>query len=397
MKALSLLLAALAVSSLALAQPAPEPVLVVGQVHWPGHDLTNSQVRVFRDKERRDPVGAFPTLDGSGRCLLPLQPGEYYLTAVVDLNGDQKLGPGDGLGFYGVTDPTTSEPQPLKVTADTAAALLLISLEMNPEGKLQATGVTAPEPNLADRLLTMTGRVSGLAEAGAAYVYLVPQGGGPCSAAAVSPAAPAFTFTVPGGVYYLFAVQDANADERVGPGDLVAVAGYAPEQGATFPTVEFKQSPPEATLVLQWRIGPDGLLRAREGEGTGPQMALGTLPAVLRVTISNLPAPETAGRLTAFRDPQLKDPAGVGEFRGSPGVLCLPTGTYFVTVLADLDTNLQASPGDLLGFHGVADLLKSHGPQPVYLRPGELRSAEIALTAKLNAAAKPEPLPAPEK
>lgn len=372
----------------------PDPVLVIGQIYWPGKDLTNAQIRVFRDQQRQDPVGAFPSLDNTGRCLLPLRPGEYWLMAVVDLNGDQKLGPGDGLGFYGVVDPTQSQPQPFKVEEKTFAALLPISLEMGQDNKLVATGVQEPPPPGPTRWVTLAGHVSGQADQGPVLVYLVPQGGGLCFAALATAPTGQFTATVAAGRYYVFAVQDSNDDARVSLGDRVAVYGYSPEQGAAFPTAEFKDNQAELALTLGFGIGEGGQLKALAGDGLGPKMDLGTLPALIRGHVRNMPDAEGRGMVRAFRDATLREEVGLARCYGGDFALCLPEGLYFLSVFADRDGNDKPTPGDWVGFFGVDDLLKSRGPQPLMVRTGEIRTLDLGLTAVLDAASHPAPLPA---
>lgn len=382
------------------AQEAPEPQLVVATVHWPGQDLTNAHVRVFRDPQRQDLVGSFPALDTTGRCVLPLEPGEYYMMAVVDVNGDEALSPGDGMGFYGVVDPNNSQPQPCRVTADTTEVLIVISLAMTAERKLALTGVAEPEPPKQRQVLNVAGTLSGLSEQGLACVYFVPTDGGRCFAAAVARPDGDFRAIVVDGQYYLFAAQDASGDEVIGEGDLVALPGYAADQGEAFPTTQLAEHQPELQLELTWRIGREGLLQVRDGEASGPRMALETLPAVVLGGVPNMPSrlaeaqdepAPSPGIVRAFRDPALREQAGAWQFVGSEFALCVPTGMYFLTVTADRDANARPTAGDQLGFYGVADLAKSHGPQPLMLRPGELRVVEVSLVATLNHELKPEP------
>lgn len=376
-----------------------EPLLVVARVHWPGQDLTNAQVRVFRDAQRQELVGSFPALDTSGRCVLPLAEGEYYLMAVVDVDGDQALSPGDGMGFYGVVDPSTSQPQPCRIQADTTEVLIAVSLVVNAERKLSLTGVTPPPPPTPRRALNMAGEVTGAAEQGLTCVYFVPTAGGRCFAAVVTLPTGEFRATILDGSYYLFAAQDVSGDEVIGEGDLVAVPGYKAEQGEAFPAVELADDQSELHLELAWVVGPGGLLQARDGNASGPRLALATLPAVVWGEIPNMPSADeegaeapahsNSGLARAFADVTLRTEVGFARFAGPRFALCVPTGTYFVTVMADRDADARPTPGDQLGFYGVTDLTKSHGPQPLMLRPAELRPVQIPLVATLNADLKP--------
>jgi hypothetical protein len=154
----------------------------------------------------------------------------------------------------------------------------------------------------------------------------------------------------------------------------------------------------DLALELLWKIGPEGLLQAREGGAAGPRMDLATLPGVLRGTVSDWPPnPDESkepvrGLARAFRDAALREEVARSRLRGPEFALCVPAGVCFASVSADCDGNDRLTAGDLLGFYGVTDLLSSHGPQPVMLRAGEIRAVDLALTAQLNAELKPEAL-----
>jgi uncharacterized protein (DUF2141 family) len=394
---LALVLAVLLAASFAGAQQpaAGGEVALLGRVHWPGKDLSQAQIRVFRDAARRDLVAGFPAMDETGQVVLALPPGTYYLMAVVDLDGDEKMGPGDGMGFYGVIDPATSQPAPFEVTAQTFEVTLVISLALTAEGKLAPTGVSAPAPPKPPRTLALSGTVSGLQEAGSAWVLLVPVTlGHSCHAVAVSREQPGFALRgVTAGPYFVFAIQDLSGDESLGSGDRMGVMGYTPELAETFPVVDLGEDRADLALELSWQIIGDGRLQALAGEALGPKVVLGTLPAII---YGQLPGPEKTPRtlLTASSDPHFSRVSARSETPGADYVLALAQGLYFLTVCQDRDDDGRTSPGDRLGFYGVTDLTRAHGPQPVYLRPGELRRVDIPLVAQLDEALQPRPLPA---
>ena len=250
-------------------------------LHWPGHDLSHAQVRVFRDPQRKDLAGAFPATGPEGSVVIAVPAGTYYLTAVVDLDNDGKVTAGDGLGFSGVVNPATDKPAPVEVKDKAFALWLPISLQMGAEGKLSPTGVTKPEAPAAAKMVALSGTVSGRGAAGLVIVYAVPKSGtGPCRAAL--PAADGtFTLQAPAGEYCLFAVQDANETEKVDAGDLMAVHAYQAKLGRAFPSASFTANAADLKLALQWRLAQDGLLKAIEGGAEGPQTAPETIPAVV--------------------------------------------------------------------------------------------------------------------
>ncbi|MEN6643585.1 MAG: hypothetical protein ABFE08_14195 [Armatimonadia bacterium] len=395
-----LIISALALAAAACAQQ-PGDSVVVATVYWPNHDLSAVQVRVFRDKERRDLVGAFPAVDKSGRVVMTFPPGTYYLTAIVDSNNDGKLGPDDGLGFYGVLDPNWDQPQPLEVKAQALQIDLPIVLMMTGEGRLAPTGVklpgppappTAPEP---PKYITISGTLAGRADKGPAFVYLVPKQGA-CHVAAPD-AEGRFALVCPAGEYYFFAMQDTDENERAANGDLMAVYGYDPAQGTAYPSVQLAADMPNVALALQWRIDPTGLLKAVEGEATGPQTAPDTFPAVVHGTIqwpAGATVPETLPPviIRASSDARFTNTVASITTRGGAFALCLPQGLYFLSFYTDTDGDGKAGAGDYMGFFGVNDLRKSRGPQPLLLGPGELRPIELFVTLRLDDKAQPAPL-----
>lgn len=398
------LLTIFALSLIATAVCAQQPgdAVVVATVYWPDHDLSALQVRVFRDQQRRDLVEAFPAIDKSGRVVMTFPPGTYYLTAIVDTNKDGKLGPEDGLGFYGVLDPNTDQPQPLEVKTQALQIDLPIVLMMTGEGRLAPTGVklpggqqqpaAAPEP---PKHVTISGTLTGRAEKGPAFVYLVPKQG--ASYVAAPDAEGRFALVCPAGEYYFFAMQDTDESERATNGDLMAVYGYDPAQGTTYPYVQLNADMQDVALALQWRIDPSGLLRAVEGEATGPQTAPDTFPAVVHGTIrwpAGTTVPETIPPVVikAASDARFTNTVVTVTTNGGPFALCLPQGLYFLTFYTDTDGDGKAGPGDYMGFFGVNDVRKSRGPQPLLLGPGELRPIELLVSLQLDAQAQPAPL-----
>jgi len=373
------------------AQGQDECVVVVS-LHWPDHDLAAAQVRVFRDAQRHDLVAAFPATDAGGKVILALAPGTYYLTALADLNKNDKLDAGDGLGFYGVLDPNTDQPQPLEVKAKLSALRLPISLVMQADGKLAPTGVKLPalEPPPV-KVCRLSGTLSG-GSGKLQIVYLVPKGPSGPSYAALPGADGSFSLTFAAGEYYVFAAEDTNGTEGLDPGDLFAVHGYRTELGRDFPTVQLGQDVADLKLALQWRIGDTGLLKSLDGATEGPQVALDTLPAIVMGSISDMPAGSKA-IVSACTDARFIGIVNTASTGDGHFMLSLGAGVYYLSAMSIQHPDGETrTAGDLVGFYGVSDLRQAHGPQPVALRPGEIRSVSIGLTAKLDEQLHPVPI-----
>ena len=383
-----IVLALLAVA--AYAQEADQCIGVVSLL-WPGHELSHAQVRVFKDAGYKDLVESFPATGAEGKVVLVVPPGSYYLTAVVDLDNDGKISPGDGLGFHGVADPATDRPTPLQAKDKAFVLELPITFTVGEGGKLTPNTVARPPAPTATtvKMVALSGKVTGGGTAGVIVAYAVPKSGqGAFCAAVVNATEGSFVLQVPSGDYYLFAVQDANQDEKVGAGDLMAVYGYTAEQGRLFPTATFADTVGDLQLALQWRLTDTGLLKAVEGEAEGPLTAPDTIPAVVYGELKGQPA-QTAGAVRVATDAGFSEAAGTFVTDNGHFVLALPKGLYFLSAMVDADGNGQASPGDLLGFYGIDDFRLGHGPQPLLVTGGELRPLDLKLSAQLDGELRP--------
>ncbi|MCD6351962.1 MAG: hypothetical protein J7M26_07575, partial [Armatimonadetes bacterium] len=185
-------------------QPA---VLLFGQIAWPGVSwFGGGNVALCRDDHFRQTVAVVP-IHTNGRFAQMVPPGTYYLRAVVDLNGDGKVGPDDGLGFYGVEDPS-DRPKALELQPEGDAELTVIRVifQFGPDMKLvrAKTGLRAvlctavgqvktPQPGPTYVVLWST------TSDWFGYVFRVGQDG-------------PFELKVPPGPYALMAFCDANGD-----------------------------------------------------------------------------------------------------------------------------------------------------------------------------------------
>jgi len=379
---------------LAVAQPAEDCLLVVG-VHWPGHNLAQTQIRVFRDPQQKELVAAVPAPDASGKIAVWLPAGTYYLTAIVDADNNSKLSAGDGLGFYGVQEPATQQPQPLELREPLKAVLVPIVLIMTPEGKLAPTGVRLPETAAQTETPPKPCLIAGMIKGSTGklcVVYLVPPRGR-FSYVALPDAEGHFSLSAPPGEYYLFAVEDANETEGIDEGDLWAIYGYQAEQGRLFPKTLVAHDLLELTLSLDWRMSETGLLKSLEEDTrVGPQIEAQTLPTVLICHLDKLPS-SCQGYLHISLTADFSQIVGKTAAPNGDCVVALAAGIYYVSAWAfSAAQRAEPAPGDFVGFYGVSDIRKAHGPQPLALQPGEIRKISISLIARLDEQLRPQPI-----
>jgi hypothetical protein len=116
-----------------------ENLTLSGKVIWIGHDVKNSVIQAYTDPSMTVAV-AKANVDNKGDFNISLPPGEYYLTAGVDADGNGKYTKGDGIGVYGTQDATNEPPKKLVITKDSQNEQinLTITAEFDNSGQLQS-------------------------------------------------------------------------------------------------------------------------------------------------------------------------------------------------------------------------------------------------------------------
>ena len=109
-----------------------------GKVRWTGKSLKGGVIQVFREASLLGEVHQVE-VDEDGKFRLQLPPGDYYLIAYIDADGDGKYSLGDGLGGYGTADITTAPASALTVSDGTNPEIIIfVSARYNAEGQLEA-------------------------------------------------------------------------------------------------------------------------------------------------------------------------------------------------------------------------------------------------------------------
>ena len=92
---------------------------ISGQIRWDGKAFKEGILSISETPDFRSPVAISLNLEDDGRYEVPIPPGDYYVMAVVDLDGDRKSGLRDGVGIYGTRHPVRSkELQQVSVFSD---------------------------------------------------------------------------------------------------------------------------------------------------------------------------------------------------------------------------------------------------------------------------------------
>lgn len=384
-------LAALALTVAARAQDGPEAgilsgeagpgVPVFGYVLWPGHDVSASQVRLCSDPRCRDVVTCAETTGPNGAVFTALDPGRYYVMAISDQDSDGRVGPGDGLGFYGAYQ-MDDEPAALVVEegAEAVEVSVPISFVISDEGRLVNERVLPPSPLVVEDQTTISGTVTGLGAAESAYVVLVPLVPiYPARACTVSPDG-SFALDAAPGSYHLIAVETAGASPRIGTGDRVGL--YRQEDAlassATLLRVVAGQPVEGVRVALDWRVASDGRLRSQDGSELGPRLQSGNLPGICTGKVTRQGEAVTGALVQAFAGDDRNVP--LYEARtDAQGTFCLglTAGTYGLVATLDRDDDGAGRPDEP---RVVVKTVDGGSGEGLLVRPG---SVFQGLTAEL--------------
>ena len=187
------------------------------------------------------------TVSASGAWTLNLPPGKYYLMAIIDNNGTNRLDAGDGFGFYGVENMRKRGefPEPVLVSSNKFTENIGITIT--------ATYQPSKRMDEANSSL-LTGKVS-LPGSTTAHVEVYGE------AALISPIASGetatdgtFNIALPAGEYYVIVNLDADKDGKYSEGD--GLGGYG--------TLDITTTPPAPiTLGAGEKLNIELLLSAR--------------------------------------------------------------------------------------------------------------------------------------
>ncbi|MFQ5808777.1 MAG: hypothetical protein ACE5JM_04070 [Armatimonadota bacterium] len=374
------------------ALPVHAPPMILGAVVWPEHDLRNARVRLFTDERLSKVAYESPPAEAGGSFAIVADPGTYYACVTVDVDGDGKFGPGDAVGYHGVTDMTDASQRPQPITIGpghpTPHLVIPVSAVLTEGGKLQA--VEVPESvSGAARPTAPSGRVSGTVvwpghtlERAWVVAASSPRLRDIVAAAAPDATSGAYTLALPPGEYVVAALMDANGSGRLDAGDCIGFRGgetpVDPEALLNPIRVEAEQTTAAAQLHIVARLAEDGGVVPLAGEWRGGPVTKvdpAALPALVRGRVLWEGKALKQGATTFFRNKELSQVAAVVPL-GPGGTLAtvLPPGTYYLMGGADMDGDGAMSAGDGLGIYGAGRVGAADERKPVSLEAGALRA-----------------------
>ena len=343
--------------------PAEETVqgqVVMVRAIWPDQDLSSTFYRVYGDAEMRELVDVFPAGGPLGVAVMVLRPGDYWIMAVVDVNGNHTPDAGDGIGWYGVEKlAREARPQPLSVGAgglDTITIPILVTIAEDDSLKALPWAT-------ALRVGTLTGKVGGADGPVCVIVMPVSEDGRPVAGLVGEDGM--FSLEIPPGQFRVAAVSDADGDGMLGAGDLVTLRGWGEEEPLTMP--------------------PDGKLALPPLELSPCEQPPEGLPPVVAGRVTGFSPTEDAAVKVAFcSDESLRyEVVSVTADTSGRFVVLPEPATYYVRAMVDQAGDGKLGAGDMLGFYGVTDLLGDDRPAPLSVPPGALMTGvEIAISAR---------------
>ena len=246
-----------------------DKILLSGNVIWPDHDLRFGMVQAYSDPSMTVAVAQAKT-DDKGKFRLLIPPGDYYVVAGVDTDGDGKYTSGDGIGAYGAANAAVEMPKKLTVVKalQQDEINILVTAEFDDSGQLkhiseqvQQASVDLSSRTAATASSGMSGRVvwegvklsramlifsdESSFESGAKIPLELGDGG-------------SYSCSTPPGDYYIMAIADRNENDLIDFGD-----------GRGFYGIGYRGKPQKVTVLDGWvtpfinismteSFGPDG-------------------------------------------------------------------------------------------------------------------------------------------
>ena len=280
----------------------------------------------------------------TGAWTLNLLPGKYYLMAIVDNNGTNKLDTGDDFGFYGVENMRKRGefPEPVLISPNKFTEDIEIAITAT----YQTRKRTATE-----NTSILTGHVSLPEDATAQIeVYAEPALVTPIASGETA-AGGIFRIALPAGEYYVIVNFDADKDGRYSDGD--GLGGYGTVDITTQPPAPIVLTEDEnldIELVISARYDANGLLHAAP-PGIEAHIEQGGIAGRIMWDGHSV----ERGILTLSYSPDFSAPIAMpisltGD--GSYQVSVLP-GTYYVMAVMDANNDGKTGITDGVGIYGT--------------------------------------------
>ncbi len=205
-----------------------ERVEVSGTVTWRGHNLDGCVLQVYVDPTLTQAIQQVE-VEAEGNFTLQLHPGDYYMIASVDADGDGQYGPGDAVGGYGTLDMTTRPPMALSLASGENAEIeIVVSAQYDTDGQLKPTELKHNIVQSSDAVTGISGRIvwdGKKLKGGILSLSDTPTFNSVIPIALDLEDNGRYKVAVPPGDYYVTVAVDVDADGQTGLKDGVGVYG----------------------------------------------------------------------------------------------------------------------------------------------------------------------------
>ena len=368
-----------------------------GDVVWKGHDLSHTNVSVYRDDKLKDLYTSGVSRLRTGSFTLRVQPGQYYLVAYVDVDGSGKFDEGDGYGVLGIKDWSDEKQKHQSIEIGENAELKGIKIPIT--ARLQNIGnelklVPDPtyQPSQYQKFRTeLTRATSGcrgilkwtkdseqekvhmliLAYTDTSWKFRA-------GMAVVDSTTHKWELRLKPGKYYLMAIIDKNYSNRLDEGDPFGFYGVE--------DIRAKGAFPQPVLIKPNKFLEDLELQISATYTTKHQLVNKIeRTAIITGRVTPIPQAETAVRVEVYDNSALVSPIATAQTAqdGSFRFQLLP-GDYYLIANHDMDGNGRYSAGDRLGGMGTDSIITTP-PAAVVFKAGETRGVNIKLSAHYDA------------
>lgn len=379
-------------------QPSPEHLTakLSGKVVWQGHDLSYTNVSVYKDEKLKDIYTSGVSRSGTGAFTLRVEPGRYYLVAYVDADGSGKFDEGDGYGVLGVKDWQNETQKHRAVYVGEKAELKGIEIpitarlqRIEDDLKLVAAPIYKPSEyqQFKTELTRLTsgcrGILKDIKEAGLPdaqkliLAYTDTSWKYRAGITAVDTKTGQWELRLKPGKYYLMAIVDKNGSNKLDAGDTFGFYGVKDmsKRGA-FPEPVLV-TPNTYTENLEILISATYTVKRQAEKRVGSATVAGRV----------IPIPQTGTevRVEVYPTSALVNPIASattdadGKFR-----LQLPSGEYYFIANQDTDGNGRYSEGDSLGGFGTTSIA-TKSPTALKIGEEETRTIYIRMSAHYDA------------
>ena len=367
-----------------------------GTVIWTGQDLSQTNVSVYRDEKLKNLYTSGLSRSGTGTFTLRVEPGRYYLVAYVDVDSSGKFDEGDGYGVLGIKDwqNETQKHQAIDIGANAELKGIQIPITarlQNIGDELKLVPATVYQPTEYQQFKTeLTRATSGCRgilkdtkETGSAkdkkliLAYTDTSWKFRAGIAVVDAETGQWELGLKPGKYYLMAIVDKNASNKLDAGDTFGFYGVTNihKRGAFPQPILIKPNTFTENLEIQITATYTAIHQSKNRENT----------AIISGRVIPTPQTETEIRVEVYPTSALVNPIASattdseGKFRFQ-----LPPGEYYLIANHDADGDGRYSGGDRLGGLGT-DSIATTPPAAIIFDAGETRAVDIQLSARYDA------------